>query len=694
MSKTILKSKSNFKDFTKAIQDNFKVMTKDVTHLFEVEIDKDEFWNHYLDSFPAGTNEIYRVRREYDCSYCRHFIRDIGNVVAIKNGKVYTIWDINLGDSTFQVVADAMRAFVLGHQITNVFLRKDKKVGAEYSYENIEGKINRYDHLYLELPEKLVFRSRETIDTEKAKYRDTKNVFKRSLEEITTESIETVLELISQNSLYKGKEWEVVLKEFLRHKKAYIKLSSDDEKDLFAWENSLKAGMSIGRIKNHSIGTLLVNISENMDLDTAVKKYEQVVAPENYKRPKAIFTKKMLEDAKKTISELGYMESLQRRFATLDDITVNNILFSNKDAAKRITGAMDLFTEMEKDTVINPKRFSKVEEVPIETFIKDILPIASELEVYLENKHVPNMVSLIAPEVKDSNTMFKWNNNFGWAYTGNMTDSVMKERVKAAGGKVDGDLRFSIQWNDTSEYSGNDLDAHCKEPSGAHIYFGSYRKPKRTSIGGQLDVDITSPIKNVPAVENITWPDRNKMKPGVYKLWVHQFAFRGGRDGFRAEIEFDGQIYSFDYRNALKTGDDVLVAEVTLHEDKTFTIKELLPSNVSSREVWGLKTNQFVPVSVVMNSPNYWDEQTGIGNKHYFFMLKGCINPENPNGWYNEFLKPELEKHKRVFEALGSKAHVTEVNDQLSGIGFSSTKRADLIVKVKGATERVIKIKF
>ena len=69
-------------------------------------------------------------------------------------------------------------------------------------------------------------------------------------------------------------------------------------------KKSVTAGMAIGRIRNHSIGTLLINVSEDMDLDTAVKKYEQIVAPSNYKRPKAIFTKKMLEDAKKTLRNL------------------------------------------------------------------------------------------------------------------------------------------------------------------------------------------------------------------------------------------------------------------------------------------------------------------------------------------------------------------------------------------------------
>lgn len=675
-----------FKRFKKQLQDHFEEMTKDAPKLFEVAVDKDELWNLYLDSFPEGTNKIYRERREYDCSCCRHFIKSIGNAVIIKNNQVHTIWEFQTGSSTFQPVVEALDRYIKAHAVSDVYVSKLKAIGTDHNREEVDGKINVYEHFFLILPDKFVDRSYRSEGDINGSFGDVRNVFKRSLDEISQQAIETVLELIMQNSLYKGEEWKGVLTEFLRYKRDYEKIS-ESERENYAWEKSVTAGAVIGKIRNHSIGTLLVNISEGMELDLAVRKYEQIVAPANYKRPKAIYTKKMLEEAQKTVEELGYMDSLSRRFAKLDDITVNNILFSNRDAARRISG--NVFEDMAAEATINPKRFSKVEEIGIEQFVKDVLPTAKELEVYFENKHRQNMVSLIAPQNPESPSMFKWDNPFSWAYTGNMTDSDIRENVKMAGGSVDGVLRFSIQWND-EDYNPNDFDAHCESPR-YHIFFGSKRDG---STGGNLDVDIIYPQEGKAAVENITWPDKSKMIPGTYKFYVNCFSQNGGRSGFKAEIEFDGQTYSFDYPHSLRQGENVAVAEVTLSRGGVFSIKELLPSNISSHEVWGLKTNQFVPVSVVCYSPNYWDEQNGIGHRHVFFMLKDCVNPEMPNGFYNEFLKQELVQHKRVFEALGGKMRVDDVDDQLSGVGFSTTKRAELVVKVKGATERILKVKF
>lgn len=671
------------------LAENFARISE-TNRFFETDIDKDYLWNLYLDSFPEGTNPIYRERRVYDCSACRQFIRNIGGAVYIDKGlNVHSIFEFDTHSTTFQPVMDALAAYVTSRPIIDIYLNDSPNVGINQNRELLEdGTIHTWEHFFVKLPSTMYNTHKDRIPTEKAKIRDRKNVFKRSLDEISMDAIDTVLELITSNTLYKGEEWKESIQTLKVFKTRYSTIQNS-KKDLYTWKAALTISDVIGRIRNHSIGVLLTDISEGMELDAAVRRYEKIVAPTNYKRPKAIFTKKMLEDAKQKIAELGYMESLPRRFATLDDITVNNILFSNRDVAKRIGG--DIFDDMMADVAVDPKKFSRVEEVSAERFVNDILPTAKDVEVLLENRHAQNMVSLIAPVNKEAKSVFKWGNGFSWAYTGNITDSDIRENIKSAGGRVDGVLRFSIQWNEDGT-DNCDLDAHCVEPSNYQIYFGSARKPRFSPTHGQLDVDIINPCGRV-AVENITWDNKRQMREGIYQFYVHQYSGRA-RHGFRAEIEFDGNVYSFDYSKSMRSDEIVRVAEVYLDHFGNFTIKELLPSNVSSREIWGLKTNNFAPVTVAMYSPNYWDDQQGIGHRHYFFMLKDCVNPEQPNGFYNEFLDNRLNEHKRVFEALGSKLAVASADEQLSGLGFSATKRNNLIVKVKGATERIMKVNF
>ncbi len=96
----------------------------------------------------------------------------------------------------------------------------------------------------------------------------------------------------------------------------------------------------------------------------------------------------------------------------------------------------------------------------------------------------------------------------------------MDREVGDRGGDVDAFMRFTIMWNENGRDI-VDLDAHAEEPSGAHIYFHSYRYPQRTRCGGQLDVDMQSP--RTKGVENISWPSANQLMDGDYEFGIHNF---------------------------------------------------------------------------------------------------------------------------------------------------------------------------
>jgi len=176
------------------------------------------------------------------------------------------------------------------------------------------------------------------------------------------------------------------------------------------------------------------------------------------------------------------------------------------------------------------------------------------------------------------------------------------------------------------------------------------------------------------------------MLDGEYLFFVKDYT-RNNNKGFRAEIAFEGQLYEFDHPTAVLR--DVPVATVTLNKGK-FSIERHLPTVKTSKKVWSLNTEKWHKVTTMCLSPNFWNGQA-IGNKHYFFTLQGCNNPAKSRGLYSEFLAPSLHEQRRVFELLGSKLQVEPANNTLSGLGFSSTIRNDLKVKVDG---RVYNIKF
>lgn len=681
--------------------------------LFRARVEKNMLWDLYLDSFPEGSNPIYVKRTEHDCDCCKGFVRSLGGIVSIIDGKIATIWDISIGEGEpYQSVADKMAEFVRICPIDNIFLNTESVIGKEKTLNLIgDNPVNIWNHFHARLEPKYVLNGLK-IGPKVSMIQSGKDVFLRGLKELDIDAFETVLDLAAQNSIYKGQENVGILTSFLKMKKEFESLPDDNAKDLFAWIHASKEDNgAVTRFRSSAIGTLIIDLSgikddngewliEPRDLQPAVKSFEAKVAPANYKRPTAVVSKKQIEEARNKIEELGFADSLERRFANINDININDILFANRDAKK----AMNVFDKLSDSIAEKKQNFDKVEEVSIDNFFSIILPKSTSLEILFENRHAGNLVSLIAPVHSESKIMFKWPNNFSWSYRGGVSDS-MREQVAKLGGRIDGCLRFTHSWNHSEVgRNGSLMDLHvfmpgCKEhEDGCHdkypdrLHRVGWNQRNHSKTGGSQDVDYTAVASEgyIP-IENISFPDIRKMPEGKYVFKIHNWDLRQPtKSGFKAEIEFGGQIFQFEHPAPLKHKEWVTVATATL-KDSVFTMDTSMPTTKSSREIWNIPSETFRKVTVAMLSPNYWGEH-GTGNKHFFFMLSGCLSDEPARPFLNEFLVQELDAHRKVFEMVGAKMLTENSDKQLSGLGFSSTLRSSFLCRVEGSFSRVVKV--
>lgn len=664
-----------FHPFALAINKRLNEMAKH--ELYKVDLGEVDIKDVYLGAFPEGTNPIYKTNTEHDCTCCKNFLRNVGNVIAVVNGQIMTPWDVKGLAYPYDVVAAALHEAISSAanngKISGVWRTKEVKYGAQTSkYMRQDGKVGSWDHFWFDVPKKFVNSSPGEAC---GAINSTIQVASRGLAEITLAAVDTVVELITSDTVYRGAEHLASVQAFRKLKVAY---EASDAKGLFSYAHYQEPA---SRIRNSVIGTLLVDLSEGVDLEKAVKSFEAKVAPANYKRPKALITQGMINQALKTISEEGLTDSLKRRHATLADVHINDVLWvsSGKEAIMKggVEALGDLLSKQVKQTTSQ-----SAAELGIDEFMK-LLSGFKTIEAFMSNPLTPNLVCITAPEHADAPALFKWETSFGWSYKGGVTDSI-KERVKAAGGKIDAEFRISLSWHNT-----DDLDLHVQEPNGEYVHFADKRGKY-----GHLDVDMnafgsfsTEPVENYAG----------KAAHGVYACKVNNFNLRNTDNvGCTIEVEYRGTAQQFSLSRGIPHKKDELfqVKVDATGAYVSFSRTDWYGGQISQK-AWGLSTETWVPVTTIMLSPNFWQGKE-VGNKHTFFMLEGCKNDEPVRGIYNEFLRPDLDKHRKVFEVLAAQTKVEVADNQLAGLGFSSTQRNSVTLRCTDAAgkQRQYKVNF
>ena len=666
---------SDFHAFATKVHQHYNELANG--ELFVAGTGENDVFAHYLASFPEGSNPVYLTNTQHDCSCCKQFVRNLGRAVAIVDGEIDSPWNVKGLASPYKEVAESMHGFVSELGITSVFRTKERSYGAEASRQLLEdGSVKRWNHFHGKVDTKHFTTSPGEA---KGMIETTAQVFRRGLVELSSDAVQQVLDLIDGKALYRGEEHRSAVVGFQKIQNQYKLLKTNVKRSIFVWS---KASDPATRFRNTVIGTLVQDLSEGVDLEKAVKSFENKVAPTNYKRTTALITPRMVEDAMNTIKELGLEPTLYRRLAKMSDISINNVLWADRADQPLMKGSLlDTLMKATKTDIPDGGRA----DISIDEFMNSVLPDAQGIEMRVSNSHLTNFMTLTAPQHPDTGKLFRWSNDFAWSYDGNITDSI-KERVKTAGGNVEAKLRFSLAW-----YNFDDLDLHVVEPKGNHVFFAN----KVNRLGnGILDVDMNAgggrtrtPVENVA----FTHPD-----DGVYRVFVNQYQKRETVDvGFTMELASDAGTVQLSYRKA--ASGDVMVG--------TFKVKNgaIVEYNYGSKDIvgtgipqnkWGIKTENMVRVRTVMHSPNYWDDNA-VGNKHWFFILDGCHVDEPMRGIYNEFLAQGLEKHRKVFEVLGDKTRCVPAEEQLSGLGFSSTRNDTVTVSVKSARgTRLYNVRF
>ena len=724
-----------FQTLLTKVQAQFEVMCS-TGKLYVSSIDGEKLWQTYLSAFKPENNPIWRVNSEHDGRNDHNFFRRYGNIVAIKDGKIISIFDTVVSDEYADSLT-ACKELLANAPIEGVFVQtynelvtlpyeKCKpnqatyRLGMEKNHVQYKaddatilesekakgkevGKVYTFYHYSVNIPKQFIDFSNRSKEAIFGDLQTTKQLFQKGLL-IPLETLELVRDLIQQGSMLRGDMYLQKVIDFIKIKKEY-ELSLN--KEFFILENFWKTPFA--RFANELIGTTCIELAEGKELNKVVDSFNLRVDPVNYQKAKNLeVSEKAKKEAEKKLNDLGYLteksNSFNRRYATIDDINVSEIKHTNVD--NTVEKPVGLFGKagVPKTGFSKHKRaeFDKVETVTIDKFMKDILPTVTSMEVFLENKFNNNLVALFTAAEECKNLM-KWSNPFSWTYNGNLSGkSELAQMVEEKGGRLDGVLRFTHSWNKL-EPNRSLMDAHVFFPGNTHVTnisnnYGNGRRVgwdnrKDNLSGGVQDVDYVSeaPVGYIP-VENITFPDLTKLPEGTYKYKIHNWSFRKSGGKGEAEIAFEGNVYQYEYP-ATKHKEWVDVAEVTLKGGK-FTIVHKLPlKNETIKTIWNLETNQFHKVNLVCESPNHWGDNK-IGTKEYFFMLQDCKCDKPMRTYHIDQLNSELMSERRALELLGQYMTIEPAEKQLAGLGFNSTVKGEIIVKLSGTHKRTLKIQF
>ena len=361
--------------------DGYDHLERGIRKSFEVAVSLDEplFTTSATNLFDIFLNNLPEEGRQYyNCNACRNFVDRFGGIVTITDGGFLqpVMWNFKCPEF-FEKAYYAVRDAIIDSKVTGVFYPETKKLGVS--------KTGIWTHMSVEVPKKIIYKNRlKTAYQESAEKKEDFNMLMRAIHEYKLSTVETAVNILRSDVLYRGEKTLGIAEWFLNIKK---------DKDVYhktyaniVWKKVATAPAGYCHISSSMIGTLLDDIEAGYDLDSIKRRFDEKMNPLKYQRPQAAPSAGNVKRAEEIIAKLGLENSLKRRFARLEELKLiwkpRNTKLDEAITSGVFAGIKTKESLQEKTPDIVP-RTTKMTWIK---FQKTVLPYAKKIELYTKSK--------------------------------------------------------------------------------------------------------------------------------------------------------------------------------------------------------------------------------------------------------------------------------------------------------------------
>ena len=361
--------------------------------LFVTDVD---LWPVYLDSFEEPFEQQY-----HNCHACREFIRRFGNLVTINpvTGETKSaVWRPEESPNSYRKAISTMRSAVDAAKIVGIFLSSDETLGTP-----VTGKWTHFSARNPMIYRKSLLTAKQAMAEKREDYRNVS----RALGEFKLETLGQVVELLDSDALYRSEKvlgqakWLFDLKSATSGEKNQLRRKN------IVWKAVADAPAGFCHPRSSMIGTLLDDLDSGLAFDGAVRKFKAKMHPLQYQRPSAAPTAGAILVAEKRVKELGVERSLDRRFATLDDLQA--IWIPSGEVPESTGGVFDHLKKDARNTVV-----AVAGKITWKKFAEAVLPKARRIEVQIPSGYSSEYVVFITALHADAPVIFQWGNPVSW----------------------------------------------------------------------------------------------------------------------------------------------------------------------------------------------------------------------------------------------------------------------------------------